>query len=41
MYDSIWAQNAATEVPIDSAKTGMRSRSTGNSGSASVRWRRR
>ena len=37
---SIWEVNDATEVPIDSANTGIRSRSTGRSGAGCVSWRR-
>ncbi|MNV93881.1 hypothetical protein D3C71_1886180 [compost metagenome] len=37
---SIWAQNALTDEPIDRANTGLRSRSTGNSGAAKCHWRR-
>jgi hypothetical protein len=33
---SIWPQNDATEVAMESANTGMRNRSTGSSGRPSV-----
>ncbi len=39
-YASICAQNDAIDVQIDSPKIGMRSRSSGNSGTGWVRWRR-
>ncbi len=38
MLDSICAANAPTDVHMDSAKTRMRSRSTGNSGSGCFSW---
>ena len=37
---SICAQNALTDVHIDSANTGMRSRSSGNKGVCRCIWRR-
>lgn len=41
MKARVCAANAVTEVHIDSPKTGMRSRSTGNNGAGSRHCRRR
>ena len=40
-YDSICAQKAETEPHMDSLNTGMRIKSTGNSGAVLCHWRRR
>ena len=40
MLDSVCAANPPIEVHIESAKTGMRSRSSGNIGTTSATWRR-